>query len=186
MRFPQLETLDLPCIFAQHVPGRRHLDGRRYLHRIILQPQLRNAQIDPVDLRLTIIDRHERISPAHAGQAGSARIVCGMGIMHLQEPPYRAGLFASPDEPAEPLSNVPRILGQIQSLLRWDVAQGALPYTSLYTEIILAVGEARIGVRTTMTAPSLVQALGREQLQPNDWISIERVRIDILDFIPRA
>jgi hypothetical protein len=48
MRFPSSEQLNLPCTFAQLVPGRQHPDGRRYLPLIVLRlPDARPVDDQP-------------------------------------------------------------------------------------------------------------------------------------------
>ena len=37
MRFPALETVALPCVLQDVVPGQQHPDGRRYLPLIVLR-----------------------------------------------------------------------------------------------------------------------------------------------------
>jgi hypothetical protein len=66
----------------------------------------------------------------------------------------------------------------------WEARAGALPYESLYTELLLDVGSGRIGLRTSLTADSLAAELGKAQLAAGDFVELTRSRIDILAFEP--
>jgi hypothetical protein len=52
----------------------------------------------------------------------------------------------------------------------------------LYTELLLDIGSGIVGVRTSATAESLAESLGKPRIEPGDWLRVSRSRIDILGF----
>jgi len=198
MRFPSIEQLRLPCTFAQLVPGRQHLDGRRYLPLIVL----RLADARPVDDRpavaaLGVVDRHHVVDPALEGRAGVARLVFLLSSVRLQsgEPPThtvrpdpvegsgcRQGLVAEDGLAEGRASTAPIAYGCVVAVPAWEAQREHLPYESLYTELLLDIGAGTIGVRTSVTAASLTETIGKPQIEPGDWLEVRRSRIDILAF----
>ncbi len=61
-----------------------------------------------------------------------------------------------------------------------------LPYETLFTELLLDVGDGIVGVRTSLTADDMASKIGAAELEPGDWLAVARSRIDILDFEPSA
>ncbi len=180
MRFSALDRLHLRCRCEQFIPGELHEDGRRYLPNIIVTPL--NAGPDtPPGARLWLVDRHHRVDPTLVGQTTTVRLLCALSTIRLQTPPFRIGFVPSPDEsPHQPLSN-PIIYGQISDVLEWEVQRAQLPFETLYTELVIRVGEAAtIGLRTTLSAPSIASLIGCQRLTSGDWIEIKRSRIDVL------
>lgn len=177
MRFPDSEQLRLPCVFAQFVPGQLHPDGRRYLPLIVLRP----TGASGLD-RLGVIDRHHRVDPALAGRAGVARLVFLLSSVRLQAGAPRHGFAAEPGLVPGRASTVPTAYGQVLAVPSWEAERTHLPYEALYTELLLDIGIGVIGVRTSVTAANLAEAIGKPQLVPGDWIEVQRSRIDILGF----
>jgi len=198
MRFPSSEQLNLPCTFAQLVPGRQHPDGRRYLPLIVL----RLADARPVDERpavaeLGVVDRHHVVDLALEGRAGVARLVFLLSGVRLQvgQPPshsapperiegsgFRQGLAPEAGLAAGRASTIPIAYGRVVAVPSWEAEREHLPYESLYTELLLDIGAGIIGVRTSVTAASLAEAIGKPQIEPGDWLEVQRSRIDILAF----
>lgn len=198
MRFPQSEQLSLPCTFAQLVPGRQHPDGRRYLPLIVL----RLADALPVDSHpavaaLGVVDRHHVVDLALEGRAGVARLVFLLSGVRLQAgqphfhtvPPepaegsgFRQGLVAEEGLTAGRASTAPTAYGRVVAVPAWEAEREHLPYESLYTELLLDIGVGIIGVRTSVTAASLAETIGKSQIEPGDWLEVRRSRVDILAF----
>jgi hypothetical protein len=183
MRFPLSEQLNLPCIFAQLVPGRQHPDGRRYLPLIVLQ--LPGAQ--PVDGRpavaaLGVVDRHHVVDLALEGRAGVARLVFLLSGVRLQAGQPRQGLAAEAGLPEGRASTAPVAYGRVVAVPSWEAEREHLPYEALYTELLLDIGVGVIGVRTSVTAASLAETIGKQRLEPGDWLEVQRSRVDILAF----
>lgn len=180
MKFSALDRLHLRCLYEQFIPGELHEDGRRYLPNIIVTPL--NAGPDtPPGARLWLVDRHHRVDPTLVGRTTTMRLLCALSTIRLQTPPFRAGFVPPPGNlPDQPLSD-PVIYGQIAEVLTWEVQRAQLPFETLYTELVINVGEAAtIGLRTTLSAPRIASLIGRERLTSGDWVEINRSRIDIL------
>lgn len=173
MIFPLADSLSLPCRLVQVVPGALHPDGRRYL------PTLVFALADGFEFG--VVDRHHRVDVQRAGHEGTARLVFLLSKLRLQTPPNISGLRAETGG-THRLAMRPLALGQVVAVPSWELARGTLPYETLYTELLLDIGVGVVGVRTNATAPSIAGALGTDQLAAGDWISVERSRIDILNF----
>jgi len=183
MRFPSSEQLNLPCTFAQLVPGRQHPDGRRYLPLIVL----RLADARPVDERpavaeLGVVDRHHVVDLALEGRAGVARLVFLLSGVRLQAGHPQQGLAAEDGLAAGRTSTAPIAYGRVVAVPSWEAEREHLPYESLYTELLLDIGVGVIGVRTSVTAASLAETIGKPQIEPGDWLEVQRSRIDILAF----
>ena len=180
MRFSALDRIHLRCRYEQFIPGELHEDGRRYLPGIIVTPLNAGPDTHP-GTRLWLVDRHHRVDPALVGQTTTVRLLCALSTIRLQTPPFRIGFVPSSDESLhQPLSN-PIIYGRISDVLEWEVQRAQLPFETLYTELVINVGEAAtIGLRTTLSAPHLADLIGCERLTSGDWIEINRSRIDIL------
>lgn len=175
MRFPERERLALPVTFERYLPGALHADGRRYLPRLIFR--LADGT------RLSVVDRHHYVEPSLVGRRGSARLVFLLATVHLQTAgTQRRGLAAD----ASDLAQMPDAFGQVLAVPSFELRRGHLPYEELFTEFVLDIGLGTIGVRTSMTAPRMAQALGAERLQPGDWVQVARPRIDVLEFTPQA
>lgn len=180
MRFPLIEQLDLPCVFAGVVPGQLHQDGRRYLPLLLLRP---TGWAGAGELLLGVVDRHHRVAEGEVGKAGRARLVCALSRVRVQEAPPRLGLV--PENGARGgVSTRPTIYGRVHEVATWELGGAELPYQSLYTELSLAIGLGTIGLRTSLTAPRLADALGKERLEPGDYVELTRSRIDMLAFEP--
>ncbi len=182
MRFPLLEQLDLPCVFEALVPGQPHPDGRRYLPQIVLRPTGR-AELPTAGLRLAVVDRHHRVAEGDVGRLGSARLICALSDLRLQEGPPRRGL-----EPEAGwrggVSTRPIVLGRVVEVAAWEETRGNLPYEALYTELSLDIGVGVVGLRTSVTAGNLAAAIGKARIEPGDHVTLTRSRIDILAFAP--
>jgi hypothetical protein len=179
MRFPLQDKLALPCVFERLIPGRPHPDGRRYLPLIVLRPSAA-----PEGLLLGVVDRHHRVREEHVGLAGNARLVCALSALRLQAGSPRLGLEPEPGRQPGAPSLAPLVYGRVLEVAAWEAGAGALPYESLYTELLLDVGSGRIGLRTSLTADSLAAELGKAQLAAGDFVELTRSRIDILAFEP--
>jgi hypothetical protein len=183
MRFPLSDQLSLPCTFAQLVPGRQHPDGRRYLPLIVLQPvDARPAGDLPAVAALGVVDRHHVVDPGLEGRAGVARLVFLLSDVRLQAGRVLQGLVPEDGLPAGRASTAPVAYGRVVAVPSWQAERKHLPYESLYTELLLDVGVGIIGVRTSMTAASLAELIGKLQIEPGDWLEVRRSRIDILAF----
>jgi hypothetical protein len=183
MRFPSSEQLRLPCTFAQLLPGRPHPDGRRYLPLIVL----RLADAWPVDDRpavaaLGVVDRHHVVDLALEGRAGVARLVFLLSVVRLQVGEPRQGLVAEESLAEGRASTAPIAYGRVVAVPSWEAEREHLPYESLYTELLLDIGMGVIGVRTSVTAASLAETIGKPQIEPGDWLEVQRSRVDILAF----
>lgn len=176
MNFPHANQLALPCRLEQIVPGALHPDGRRYLPLLVFR--LANG------FELGVVDRHHRVRESHVGGAGVARLVFLLSTLRLQTNQHVAGLFAETGMAGRP-STRPMARGQVVSVLSWEAERDHLPYESLYAELLLDIGLGIIGVRTSATAESLAASIGKAQLEPGDWLIVERSRIDILEFVPK-
>jgi hypothetical protein len=180
MRFPHSEQLNLPCVFERIVQGKLHPDGRRYLPLIVLRPEQEAAPT------LGVVDRHHVVDPALAGRRGSARLVFLLSAVQLQRGEPRLALVAEADLAPGRASTAPIAYGRVLDVPSWEAEQRHLPYESLYTELLLDVGAGVIGVRTSVTAGSLAEMIGKPRLEPGDWIEVRRSRIDILAFTEPA
>lgn len=177
MRFPATERLRLPCRFEQILPGLQSADGRAVLPLIVLRPSLPGAPA------LGLTDRHHVVDPALVGRTGVARLVFLLSVLRVQVPPFRQALVPEPAARGG-ISSVPRAFGRVAEVLSWEVEHEHLPYEALYAELLLDLGGATVGVRTSATAASLAQMIGKARVEPGDWLSVERSRIDILGFEP--
>jgi hypothetical protein len=134
--------------------------------------------------RLGVVDRHHVVSPEHAGRDGVARLVLLLSTFHVQHEPFVQGLQPEPGLAVGRASTAPVAFGQVVNVLTWQVERGHLPYESLYAELLLDIGVGVVGVRTSMTAPDLAAAIGTPQVEPGDWLEVQRSRVDILGFEP--
>ena len=206
MRFPSSDQLNLPCTFAQIVPGRQHPDGRRYLPLIVLRlADARPVDDQPAVAALGVVDRHHVVDLALEGRAGVARLVFLLSSVRLQlgrspfhsAPPelgspergrrveesgFRQGLLAEDGLAPGRASTAPIAYGRVVAVPAWEAEREHLPYESLYTELLLDIGVGIIGVRTSVTAASLAETIGKPQIEPGDWLEVRRSRIDILAF----
>ncbi len=173
MRFPNLEQVALPATFVELHPGRLHPDGARYLPLIVL----RLAD----EAQLGVVDRHHRVDPAAAGQAGIARLIFQLSRIQLQPPGQQRRGLAVPPHAHSGISTMPAAFGQIGRVLTWEQHR-KLDYDSLYTELLIDIGGGTIGLRTTVTGADLSAVIGSERLQTGDWIELTNSRIDILAF----
>jgi hypothetical protein len=183
MRFPLSEQLNLPCTFAQLVPGRQHPDGRRYLPLIVLRPaDTRPVEDRPAVAALSVVDRHHVVDLGLEGRAGVARLVFLLSGVYLQVGLPRQGLVAEDGLAEGRASTAPIAYGRVVAVPAWEAQREHLPYESLYTELLLDIGVGIIGVRTSVTAASLAETIGKPQIEPGDWLEVRRSRIDILAF----
>lgn len=177
MRFPAAERLNLPCRFAELVPGRMSADGRHVLPVVVLQPL--SSALPAVG----VVDRHHVVDPSLRGRTGQARLVYLLSRFRIQTPPFRQGLQPEPAAPEQGFSAMPEAFGRVLDVLSWEVEHEHLPYEALYVELLLDLGDGGVvGLRTSTTAVSLAQALGKPRIVPGDWLHVERSRIDILAF----
>ena len=183
MRFPLSEQLSLPCTFAQLVPGRQHPDGRRYLPLIVLRlADARPVDDQPAVAALGVVDRHHVVDLALEGRTGVARLVFLLSGVYLQVGEPRQGLVAEAGLAAGRVSTAPIAYGRVVAVPSWEAEREHLPYESLYTELLLDIGVGVIGVRTSVTAASLTEMIGKPQIEPGDWLEVRRSRIDMLAF----
>lgn len=183
MRFPQIEQLALPCHFERVVPGALHSDGRRYLPQIVLKLDWGEHNGEPRIAELGVVDRHHRVEQALAGRDGMAKLVLLLSKIRLQEQPGQLGMF--PEGKTGPgVSTRPVAYGRVLAVPTWETEREQLPYETLYTELLLEIGIGVVGVRTSATAADLSAAIGKPQIEPGDWLQVERSRIDILAFEP--
>ncbi len=180
MRFPLSDRLVLPSVFERFVPGQLHPDGRRYLPLIVLRP----TQIGATGgvSALGVVDRHHVVDPQLVGCAGVARLVFLLSGVRLQESAPRQDLVAEASLPDGRASTMPIAYGQVIAVPSWEAEHEHLPYESLYTELLLDIGIGVIGVRTSVTAASLAETIGRPRIEPGDWLEVRRSRVDILGF----
>lgn len=171
MRFPMLERVALPVVFETFIPGQPHADGRRYLPILLLK--MKNG------VELGVVDRHHYVDTKLAGRSGIARLVFLLSNIRLQPTnEQRQGIFAG----GGGLMSVPEAYGQVIAVPSWEAQSGHLPYDSLYTELLVDVGEGTVGVRTSITANDLAATIGKPQFEVGDWIHVARSRVDILGF----
>jgi hypothetical protein len=183
MRFPLSEQLNLPCTFAQLVPGKQHADGRRYLPLIVLgMPDARPVADQPVLPALGVVDRHHVVDLALEGRAGVARLVFLLSSVRLQAGHMLQGLVPEENLAAGRASTAPIAYGRVVAVPAWEAERKHFPYEALYTELLLDIGVGIIGVRTSVTAASLAATIGKAQIEPGDWLEVRRSRIDILAF----
>jgi hypothetical protein len=177
MIFPNATQLTLSCDFEQIVAGALHPDGRRYLPLLIFR--LPRGTPESITT-LGVVDRHHRIDTNLVGCHGTTRIVLLLSALRVLKTP-RTGFF-DPTLPEGRASTMPEVYGQVVSVPTWETGAGQLPYETLYTEFLLDVGIGIVGVRTSTTAISLNSQLGKQQIEPGDWVAVSRSRIDILGF----
>jgi hypothetical protein len=187
MRFPLGDQLSLPCTFERLVPGRQHPDGRRYLPLILLRlADAPRVEGQPAVTTLGVVDRHHVVDPALEGRAGVARLVFLLSAVRLQGSALRHGLAAEEGLAPGRASTMPSAYGRVLAVPAWEAEREHLPYESLYTELLLDIGAGVVGVRTSVTAASLAEAIGKPQIEPGDWLEVRRSRIDILAFETKA
>ena len=179
MRFPHAEKLSLLCTFERLIPGQLHADGRRYLPLIVLRLPARH---ETTATMLGVVDRHHVVDPALESRSGVARLVFLLSAVRIQDGPPRLGLVAEDGLAPGRASTAPTAYGRVVAVPSWEAEQEHLPYQALYTELLLDVGVGVIGVRTSVTAASLAETIGRPRLEAGDWIEVRRSRIDILGF----
>jgi hypothetical protein len=175
MRFPDIDQLNLPCVFEQLAPGQLHADGRRYLPLVVL------GLNDPNSIRqLAVVDRHHVVDPLLEGRAGAARLVFLLSQVRLIDGPRHGLVDAQPGQPRA--STMPGAYGRVVSVPTWEAEREHLPYEALYLELVVDIGIGTIGVRTSTTASNLADHIGAARIGPGDWVEVTRSRIDILGF----
>ncbi|MBX0329876.1 hypothetical protein K2Z83_19615 [Oscillochloris sp. ZM17-4] len=186
MRFPLIDTLNLPCVFERLVPGRPHPDGRRYLPLIVLRPTAPPGPgaITPEGLLLGVVDRHHRVDASAVGRAGVARLVFALSALRIQAPPQRAGLEPEPGWAQGRASTAPTLLGRVKEVAAWEQGGAQLPYQTLYAELTIDAGVGVVGLRTSLTAEDMAAAIGAARVVAGDWVELRRSRIDVLAFEP--
>ena len=182
MRFPLSERLALPCVFERFVPGQLHPDGRRYLPLIVLRPTQAGANGAHSTPALGVVDRHHVVAADLAGSSGTARLVFLLSNVRLQDGAPQQGLVAEANLADGRASTMPTAYGRVIAVPSWEAEREHLPYESLYTELLLDIGIGVIGVRTSVTAASLAEAIGKPRVEAGDWLEVRRSRIDILGF----
>src|SRR5690242_5188167 len=121
MHFPSSEQLNLPCTFAQVVPGQQHSDGRRYLPLIVLQPaEMRPVGERPAVAALGVVDRHHVVDLALEGRAGVARLVFLLSTLRLQAGQPLQGLLPEEGRAAGRPSIAPTAYGRVVAVLAWE------------------------------------------------------------------
>ncbi|MEI8308150.1 MAG: hypothetical protein WCF99_13905 [Chloroflexales bacterium] len=186
MRFPLINTIAIPCVFEQFVPGALHPDGRRYLPLIVLRPTIAPTPgtITPTNLRLGVVDRHHLVAEGDVGRVGVARLIFALSTLRLQQPPYYSGLEPEDERSPGRASLTPTLFGQVQAVAAWEPGGEYLPYKTLYTEMAIDTDVGVVGLRTTVTAENMAVAIGTERVLPGDWVELRHSRIDILAFEP--
>lgn len=180
MRFAAHEQLALPCCIEAAVPGRRHADGRRYLPQLLLRTAADlwpEAVMPPL---LLVVDRHHRVDLANVGRSGIARLVLLLGPLAL-DAARTPGFYAEPGAAGQ--SAAPQAVGIVERIVSWECTGTPLPFERLYAELVLRLGAATVGVRTTITADSIADHLGSATVLPGQLACIRRPRIDILEFL---
>jgi hypothetical protein len=173
-RFPLLDRIALPATFDSYVAGNLHPDGRRYLPLLLFK--LAGG------ISIGVVDRHHIVDPELEGRSGLVKLVFLLSDVGLQAlNSARQGIFTEPHNRSG-MTTMPEAYGSVVAVPSWEVEQGHLPYDSLYTELVLDVGDGTIGVRTHVTADNLAAKLGKAQFAVGDWISVSRSRVDILGF----
>jgi hypothetical protein len=167
MRFPHSDDLAIPAQFVRYVPGDLHPDGRRYLPRLIFEL--------PGGVQLSVVDRHHYVDPGLAGRHGVARLVFLLSTLRLQPGEQRRrGIVPE----SRGVASAPDAYGRVVDVPGFEIRRDHLPYQTLFTELLLDVGDGIVGVRTSMTAPDIATRLGAERLMPGDWLHVSRSRID--------
>jgi hypothetical protein len=182
MRFAALDAVALPCVFDQFVPGRLHPDGRRYLPLIVLRLPAPDGDEQRV-AQLGVVDRHHRVDERLVGSGGVARLVFLLSTVRVQGG-RRQGLFREPGADVGRASTAPLACGRAVAVPAWETETEHLPYEALYAELVLDIGIGTIGVRTSATAASLADTIGKPRVEPGDWLEVRRSRVDILAFEP--
>jgi len=131
---------------------------------------------------LGLVDRHHVVDQQLVGRAGVARLVFLLSSVRLQDAAPRRGLIAESGLPDGRPLTMPIAYGQVIAVPSWEAEREHLPYESLYTELLLDVGLGVIGVRTSVTAQSLAEVIGKPRIEPGDWLVVRRSRVDILGF----
>jgi hypothetical protein len=175
MRFPHLDHIGLPVTFVRYVPGELHPSGRRFLPQLVFRFVSGGL--------VGVVDRHHYVDPDLVGSEGSARFVYLLSEIALQPPGMeRKGIEAD----ATHIATAPAAYGQVVAVPSWEFRREMLPYDTLFTEILLDVGDGIVGVRTSLTAADMRAMIGTEQLRPGDWLRVNHSRIDILGFAVAA
>jgi hypothetical protein len=173
-RFPYIDQVTLPLTFERYVPGKLHSDGRRYLPLLVFA--LSNGA------HVGVVDRHHLVEPELVGQSGVAQLILLLSDVGLQpEGSQRSGILPEPTVPGRVPTKLDAF-GRVIDVPTWEVRKGMLPYDVIYTELLLDTGLGVVGVRTTITADDLQAKLGKERIDPGNWIHVIRSRIDILGF----
>jgi hypothetical protein len=165
MYFPLYNQLKLSCIVERIVPGQPHPDGRHYLPQILLRPA-------GADILLGVVDRHHRVAATAEGCVGVARLVCSMGVVRVQTPPYRLGMGITADWRGGACFD-PHIQGRVDRIAVWEPAGKALAKATVYSELSLDLGLGLVGLRANLEPVALA---------PGDYLDLTRTRIDILSF----
>jgi hypothetical protein len=186
MKFPYSEELALPCTFERVVQGELHSDGRRYLPLLLFRLDALNGdtnapQMTPPGMLLGVVDRHHRVDLELVGQRGAAQLVFLLGPLRIQEDPPQQGLVPEGQLP-DRASTRPLAFGRVVRVPAWEANRGQLAYETLYTELLLDIGGATLGVRTSATADDLGASIGKATIEPGDWVVAGPSRIDILGF----
>ena len=175
-RFPHQEELRLPATFVRYVPGRLHPDGRRYLPLLIFDIG--------AGAPIGVVDRHHLVPEELVGRTGLARLVFLLSNVTLQPAGEHRRELVPEIGLGGRASTAPEAYGQVLVVPTWEAQSGTLAYESLYTELLLDIGPGVVGVRTSATADSLAEMLGKPRIETGDWIKVGRSRIDILGFEP--
>ncbi len=131
-----------------------------------------------------VVDRHHYVDPELVGRHGTARFVYLLSSLALQPTgQQRQGIIADGRTPGH-ISTAPPAYGRVVAVPGWQLQRGVLPYETLFTELLLDVGDGVIGVRTSLTADDIAARIGTPALKSGDWLAVGRSRIDILGFEP--
>jgi hypothetical protein len=165
MRFAALPQLALNAVVERIIPGALHPDGRRYLPQLVLRLP------DAGDTRLLIVDRHHvSIGEDWHGRPVVVALLCALSRITRQPADWRAGWQAADGRPRADLP----IGGLVAAPLLWEAAPAAAGFASIYTEFVLQVSNATIGVKTSLNAD------GQPALQIGEPVLLSRSRIDLL------
>jgi hypothetical protein len=183
MRFPAIDQLNMPCTYTAYHAGRLHPDGRRYLPLIVLQPDAASdmaTSVTPAEFLLGVVDRHHRVAQDGVGMHGSAQLVCALSALQIQRGPYQAGFMPEVGWRTGQPSTMPTVYGRVAEVISWEAERERLAYEALYTELLIDTGHGLLGLRTSATASSLAEQIGKARIEVGDAVVLQRSRIDIL------
>ena len=174
MRFPAANQLHFGCRFADLLPGRLHSDGRRYLPTLILAWPTHAQQ----PLHLALVDRHHRVDLDLIGQQGHAQLIFALGeLTRFVGTKPSEGLHPEAGWEQRGFSSNPTVIATIEELLDWEQDPTPLSNPMIYAEMLLRFGDARVGLRTSLSATDFPAPL-----RTGEIIVLRNARLDILGF----